>query len=190
MLNEKQNLPAFTAQTNDHEIDLAFQLVMELWKPYFPWLNCNFDVIKPERNLRPDFIFHRLGVHIHNTLIVEVKRKSHNEVSKATMRCKNDEDKIHDDWFIPNLSYQYGASVVIDEKTFEFAFALFQNNPAGEKRFRSVNYQQIGFPDDTGIIPVIKQFIAAKAANINANTSNLEQQIEALIQQLYPQEYQ
>jgi hypothetical protein len=190
MLDKKQNLPAFTEQTDDNEIDLTFHLVMELWKPYFPWLHCNFDVIKPERNRRPDFIFHRSGVHDHNTLVVEVKRKSNAKVSKVNMKCKSDEDKIHNEWFIPDLSYHYGASVVIDEETSNFAFALFQNNPAEEKRFQFVNFQQNGFPDDTIIIPFINQFIAAKKANINANTNNLEQQIEGLVYQLYTQEYQ
>lgn len=189
MLDRKQQLPAYTAETDDNEIDLAFHLANELWRSYFAWLDCGFDLIKPERNRRPDFVFHRQGGQDHNILVVEVKRKSNNKVSVA-MRCKSDEDKIHEEWFVPNLSYRYGASVVIDEEAYTFAFALFQNVPAEAKRFKSIAFQQPGYPDDAALTPVINQLIAAKTANINADTSVLEQQIETLVTQLYPQEYQ
>lgn len=190
MLDTKRDQPAFTAQTDDNEIDLTFHLVMELWRPFFPWLDCSFDVIKPERNKRPDFIFHKLGIHDYNNLVVEVKRKSNAKVSNVTLRCQSDEDKIHDEWFIANLSYHYGASLVIDEENFHFAFVLFQNNPAGEKRFDSRNYQQTGLPDDAALVPIINEFIVTRLADINADTSDLEKQIETLVRQLYPNQYQ
>jgi hypothetical protein len=181
MFVSQHDLAAFTHQTDHHEPNLSFHLANELWT-YFSWLNCDFDVKKTNYNKRPDIIFHRRGRNRFNQLVVEVKRKSNLEV--ANWICENDENKILNFWFMEPLSYLFGASVVLDEQTSEFAFALYQNNPRRAARFPQENFQ-IDIEGENEIRALVNQITLAKRENVEADTHQLEESIDEMIYQTY-----
>ena len=125
LFRNQPDLSVFTHETREHEPNLSFHFANELW-PYLFWLQCDFDVTKhnldkhhPETFRRPDIVFHRRGIHAINFLVVEVKRYEKG--------VKDDIAKIHQYWFPPPLHYRFGASVLINEQTGEFAVQLFEN---------------------------------------------------------------
>ena len=110
MWEEEPTLGRYTADTAEHELNLAFHYAQRL-RGWFPWLDCDFDVQKrPLENQRPDIIFHRRGNHDENFLVVEVKRA--NNLAGG----RSDLSKIRDRWFPEPLCYRFGASVVFDEE--------------------------------------------------------------------------
>jgi hypothetical protein len=182
MFVNQPDLASFTSQTGHHEPNFSFHLANELWK-YFTWLNCDFDVIKREyENKRPDVIFHRRGRNRFNLLVVEVKRKANFDVDDWI--CKKDEDKIKDVWFGGRLRYPFGVSVVMDEETSEYAFALIQNHSQQTIRFSSLDFHN-GYPEDSEISKICEEIIRAKNQDIYTDTNKLEEQINELVYQLY-----
>jgi len=108
LLETQPDIFRFTSQTNQTEWNLAHHLANEIHKE-FPELNCDVDLIKPNyENRRPDIVLHKRGTHADNCLVIEVKR------DEAQMH--EDLDKIVRYWFVPPLNYQFGASVVLNEK--------------------------------------------------------------------------
>lgn len=98
----------FTSQTNQTEWNLAHHLANEVQKE-FPELSCDVDLVKPNFEYRrPDIVLHKRGNHMNNFLVIEVKRH------EAQMH--EDLDKIAKYWFAAPLNYQFGASVVLNEK--------------------------------------------------------------------------
>ena len=75
MWRREPTLAIYTKQTAEHELNVAFHFAAEL-RTWFPWLDCDFDVTKPnfERN-RPDIILHRRAEHAANFLVVQIKRE-------------------------------------------------------------------------------------------------------------------
>lgn len=182
MFANQPDLARFTSQTNHHEPNLSFHLANEMWR-YFSWLNCDFDVIKTEyQNKRPDVVFHRRGGNRFNLLVVEVKRKSNPDVNDWI--CQSDEEKINNFWFVGRLRYPFGVSVVVDEQTSEFSFALFRNGSQNPRRFSSLNFGK-DYPDDSEIIKISRRIGMVKRQNIRNDTNELENQINELVYQLY-----
>jgi hypothetical protein len=106
LIASQPDLFAFTAATRQSEWNIVGHFANELRKE-FPDLQCDTDVIKAGfGNMRPDVIIHRRGTHVHNLLVVEVKRR------KADV--KDDLAKTTRYWFRPPLLYRYGAVVVIN----------------------------------------------------------------------------
>lgn len=138
MFRNQPDLSLFTSQTEEREPNLSFHLANELW-PYLFWLNCDFDVTKPNMGRRrPDIIFHRRGTHLFNALVVEVKREQN------PVGVKGDLSKIQKYWFQAPLAYCFGASVLLNEKAQTFSVHLVSKN-RGEECFtvsseESLNY--------------------------------------------------
>lgn len=108
LLESQPDIFTFTSQTNQTEWNLAHHLANEIHKE-FPDLSCDVDLIKPNLDRkRPDIVLHKRGSHGSNILVIEVKR------DQADMDA--DLKKIRQYWFGPDLKYQYGASVVLNEK--------------------------------------------------------------------------
>jgi|SRR6267154_1710191 len=108
LLQSQADIFTFTSQTNQTEWNLAHHLAIEIHKE-FPELNCDVDLIKPNLDRkRPDIVLHKRGSHSSNLLVIEVKR------DKADMEA--DLEKIREYWFGSELKYQFGASLVLNEK--------------------------------------------------------------------------
>jgi hypothetical protein len=58
MWEKDPTLGQYTTEIAEHELNVAFHFAAEL-RGWFPWLDCDFDVTKPnfDRN-RPDIILH------------------------------------------------------------------------------------------------------------------------------------
>jgi len=179
MFVNQRDLADFTAQTDHHEPNLSFHLANELWK-FFPWLNCDFDVKKTDHNKRPDIIFHRRGCNTFNLLVVEVKRQSSPLVNGWI--CQSDEEKISNYWFAEQLNYPFGVSLVMNEKTSEFAFALSRNNPRTVVRFASPN---LDVQINDGVASILERITAAKRRNPNAQTQILEHNLDMMVCRIY-----
>jgi hypothetical protein len=121
VISAQPNLSKFIPQeTAEREPNLSFHFANELWRFLF-WLDCDFDVTKSfHHDKRPDMIFHKRGINALNFLVVEVKRKSNPN------GFADDLVKIRDHWFDKDLHYQFGASVVIDEKTGDYTLRLME----------------------------------------------------------------
>jgi hypothetical protein len=121
------NLSKFIPQeTAEREPNLSFHFANELWK-YLFWLDCDFDVTKSfHEDKRPDMVFHKRGINALNFLVVEVKRKSN------PLGFSADLEKIQNHWFGVDLHYQFGASVVIDEKTGDYELRLLERDRRDE----------------------------------------------------------
>ena len=122
VVSAQPNLSKFIPQeTAEREPNLSFHFANELWK-YLFWLDCDFDVTKSfHHDKRPDMVFHKRGINSLNFLVVEVKRKSNPN------GFSDDLVKIRDHWFDQDLHYQFGASVVIDEKTGDYTLRLMEH---------------------------------------------------------------
>ena len=122
MWRKDPTLGRYSAETAEHELNLAFHYAAEL-RRWFRWLDCDFDVQKTGYdNQRPDIILHRRKYCAPDFLIIEIKRW------KAETAA--DLQKIRDKWFSPPLSYRYGASVWLDDSTQDFgAKVLSRENP-------------------------------------------------------------
>lgn len=116
LFETQPNLDQFTSETHQREPNLSFHFANALW-PHLPWLNCDFDVIKPNLgSKRPDIIFHRRGTHRFNFLVVEVKRDSEDMAADLT--------KIMDTWFDGRLNYRFGAAIFLSPETRSAGFRI------------------------------------------------------------------
>jgi hypothetical protein len=177
MFTNQPDLAVYSDQTNEHEPNLSFHLANEVWK-YFSWLSCDFDVIKPHQgSQRPDIIFHKRGISDYNHLVLEVKRRSNDEVKN--WRCGSDERKICNYWFQGELHYEFGISIIIDERTKEFTFTLFQHE---HQRTATFPLTKVTIQNQVGEIEaIIEEIKSRKKADINADTSALENEIDRLV---------
>jgi len=138
IVSAQPNLSQFIPQeTAEREPNLSFHFANELWKFLF-WLGCDFDVTKSfHHDKRPDMIFHKRGINSLNFLVVEVKRESNPN------GFADDLVKIRDHWFDTDLHYQFGASVVIDEKSGDYTLRLMERGstepaiPVTKESFKS-----------------------------------------------------
>jgi hypothetical protein len=120
MWRDDATLGQYTAETERYEPNLSFHYAAEL-RSWFSRLDFDFDVIKPNYgDRRPDIIIHRRQHHVLNFLVVEVKRG--NDVAGAN----DDLVKIQDHWFVGNLRYRFGASVVLGEEHGSFSVRLLE----------------------------------------------------------------
>lgn len=109
MWQREPTLGNYTAETAEHELNLAFHFAAEI-RFWFPWLDCDFDVTKPNFDSnRPDIILHRRREHVLNFLVVEIKRKRNRDEAPEDLK------KIRRKWFQSPLLYRFGASLLLDE---------------------------------------------------------------------------
>lgn len=105
LFEHQPNVLIRTQETNPTEWNLGHHFANEL-VPYFPWLDHDLDVIKPNyENNRPDIIFHMRGTNALNFLVVEIKRAENDDESDLT--------KIRNYWMRGGLQYRFGAYVNI-----------------------------------------------------------------------------
>lgn len=106
-----------TSATGMTEWNLGHHLANEITR-YIFWLNHDLDVVKRNHNnQRPDIIFHQRGIYSLNFLVIEIK---------CTNYVEGDVRKIKEDWMGADLSYRYGASVVIRSRR-DFTVRIFEN---------------------------------------------------------------
>lgn len=116
LFESQPDLHRLTSETDQREPNLSFHFASTLW-PYLPWLNCDFDVLKPHLgSKRPDIIFHRRSTHRFNFLVVEVKRHPDD--------IAEDLAKITGTWFDGRLNYRFGAAVFLSPETRSAGFRL------------------------------------------------------------------
>jgi hypothetical protein len=182
ILNEEQpTLSKFTSETNEYEPNLSFHYANNLG-PFLFWLDCDFDVIKPNlAKKRPDIIFHRRGIQALNFLVVEVKRHE----SDAT----EDIDKIRDYWFPKPLCYRFGASVVLG-KNGSFSVALLENrSDKGAARRDTKRFNELRIPKaserQVALARLSDLIFAIKRQDPHADVSALEREMDELINALY-----
>ncbi len=176
MFTNEPDLGEFVEEsTSEHEPDLSHHLAIEI-KKYLSWLNCNFDVIKPNQaNQRPDIIFHKRNTHKYNFLVLEVKRGS----KVKDWKCLEDIVKIIKSWFGVELHYEFGISIIINEKTKEFTFTLFQREPYKTATFPLTKVTIQNKVDE--IERLIGEIKSRKEADIDADTSASENEIDRLV---------
>lgn len=122
MWRTEPSLSEFTNATEEHELNLAFHYASEL-RRWFPWLNCDFDVTKPNaERRRPDIVLHRRNTNAFNFLAIEVKRAVRRGEVEADL------EKIRSNWLITPYCYHFGASVVLNEKTKDFEVYLLSHD--------------------------------------------------------------
>jgi hypothetical protein len=138
MWQREPTLAVYTGETAEHELNVAFHFAAEL-RAWFPWLDCDFDVTKPNFEMnRPDIILHRRREHAGNFLVVEIKR----EVTRN--EAPHDLTKIRRKWFRKPLLYRFGSSLIIDEKRQAAeATVLSRANPDHEVPLRSAEMKKI-----------------------------------------------
>ena len=122
LLNGQPDLHDFTPATGQTEWNIAHHLAVEV-NILFPDYACDLDVSKPNyNNMRPDIIVHERGNHNEILLVIEVKR----EVADIW----DDVTKITGFWFDAPLNYQFGAVVVINERSAPVIEVFENDDPA------------------------------------------------------------
>jgi len=166
------------------EWNLAHHLANEIGK-YIFWLNNDIEVTKRNYDRhRPDIIFHKRGVNALNFLIIELKMHGNTE---------EDIRKIKEDWMHPPLSYRFGASVVVRSKT-NWTASIFEKNNREPIHLDNTTYADyLSIPPITPqnksiakkIEDLVDEILKAKEKNPEADTSELEQEIDRLVYKLY-----
>ena len=156
--------------------------------PFF-WLNCDFDIIKSyHADQRPDLVFHKRGINALNFLVVEVKRTGNREEFDADLT------KIENEWLTAELEYDFGASVVIDERDHSFEIRLLaRGHPRDLTPFTAVTFPQplhllpLGDPAREVLHAHADNIAAALSANPQPNIATLKEQLARSVRALYPQ---
>jgi len=166
MWQKDPTLGQYTSETAEHELNLAFHYAIEL-RNWFPFLDCDFDVTKPNFNReRPDIILHRRGSDL-NFLVVEVKRERFRAAVLADLQ------QIRERWFRGNLHYRYGAAAILDEDRLGFeAQVLSREQPKQEPSTLSL----ADMSSPLRVSSRVKRFVTL---------SDLEREIENLLYTLY-----
>ena len=166
MWRKEPTLGKYTSETAEYELNLAFHYAAEL-RNWFPFLDCDFDVTKPNFNReRPDIILHRRGSDL-NFLVVEVKRERFREAVLADLQ------QIRERWFRGNLRYRYGAAAILDEDGCGFeAQVLSREQPEQES-------STLSLADMSSPLQVSTRVRRSVAL------SDLEREIENLLYTLY-----
>ena len=178
MWRDDATLAQYTAETAQYEPNLSFHYAAEL-RHWFSWLDCDFDVMKPNHgNRRPDIIFHRRRSHLLNSLVIEVKRG--NDIAGAD----EDVDKIRNHWFGGNLLYRFGASVILGEQHGMFDVRILER--AAPAPFLSISNQTQfqSFRNPPRSNPVGRQSLRT-LANTVASGRVQEDVLDAAINRLY-----
>jgi len=176
-------LGRYTNDTSQHELNLAFHYAIEL-RPWFSWLDCDFDVMKPNVDSdRPDIILHRRGTHALNYLVIEVKRAAYRK------GVKPDLERIRLQWFAQPLNYRFGASVVLADNSPGSEVRLLERGNEGRQptmpRSDLVIRNDGTDQDRTALHAIGDRIVAEKASYPAANTADLECELDRLVAQTY-----
>ncbi len=184
MFNNQPDLLDFTDETHHREPNFSTHLANEI-RNYLLWLSFDVDIPKPNHeSQRPDILFHRRNTHDHNTLVVEVKRYRNADVDKENWICSDDEEKIKKDWFKGKLKYDFGVSIIINDETKDFSFALITNEPRETYRYFSQNFDN-SIPYTPEITELMEEIKQTKIKDIEADTREAELQVDKLFCQFY-----
>lgn len=101
--------------THATELNTAHHFAIQLSKQ-FPEYSCDFDLSKMHEAAlrsgyrRPDIVLHERGTQRRNFLVVEMKLRGDPAAVEA------DAKKIRDVWFARPYCYEFGATIVLNEK--------------------------------------------------------------------------
>ena len=185
MWMREPTLGKYTAETAEHELNLAFHYAAGL-RDWFPWLHCDFDLTKLNFNReRPDIILHRRQSSAANFLVIEVKRE------QSRKDVPDDWVQIRTRWFKGKLRYRYGASLILDELDHRAVEArvLFRDSEAEViQKLNELPRLQLRKPlavQKASLNRLVDQTVKAKRANPNADTATLEREIDRQVCALY-----
>jgi hypothetical protein len=187
MWKREPTLGKYTAETAEHELNLAFHYAAEL-RHWLPWLDCDFDVTKLNFNReRPDIILHRRSSNKANFLVIEIKRERFRSGVPADL------EQIRTRWFMGNLRYRYGASLILDEIDHSAVEVrvLFRDQPEDElMRKLTARSRRLQPPEPLAVqkspLPrLVDQIVVAKPRDARTDTSELEQEIDRHVYALY-----
>ncbi len=179
-------LGKYTSETAEHELNLAFHLAAEL-RAWFAWLDCDFDVTKPNFNRdRPDIILHRRQTSL-NFLVIEVKRKRFRDAVPADIR------QIREKWFQGNLRYRFGAAVILDEDNRGVEVQVLSRVEKGRQPLvlkhsdMRAPLQRPNFARDRlkTLSKAVDRIVAATQRDTEVDASALEREIDQLVYALY-----
>jgi hypothetical protein len=187
-------LGAYSSETEQHELNLAFHYACEL-RNWLPWLKCDFDVSKrifrqtdgtfeKEKHKRPDIIFHRRKIQALNLLVVELKRK------KTSPAAKEDLRRIRYHWMEAPYRYRFGASVIMADAKMDFIVRLLSRDQREEEPV-TLTSSTMGKPlhppnhSADGLKALVERSAAAEKRNPNADTATAEREIDRQVYALY-----
>ena len=182
MWKRDPTLGKYTAETTEYELNLAFHYASGLFH-WFPWLDCDFDVVKLNLNReRPDIILHRRGTNKANFLVIEIKRER--------FRCDvpADLEQIRTRWFTGNLRYRFGASLILDEDhhTAE-ACVLFREQPGAETWRKLADLTRPLDPPNFIRVrrKTLQDMVTRLAESRSADNASLEREIDQQVHALF-----
>ena len=186
MWQDDRSLSRYTAETAEHELNLAFHYARRLGF-WFPWLDCDFDVTKTHFNReRPDIILHRRGSNAANFLVVEVKRERSRGLANADLK------QVRARWFATPLRYRFGASVVLDDDTRGFDVRLLtQRSPQQQTVLSKADLREpLSLPrlrrvQRADLVRLTDRLLEAKRTAPEADTTALEREIDERVHRLY-----
>jgi hypothetical protein len=182
MWKREPTLGKYTAETAEHELNLAFHYAAEL-RHWLPWLDCDFDVTKLNFNReRPDIILHRRGNNKANFLVIEIKRE------RSRSKVPADLEQIRTRWFTGNLHYRFGASLILDEDhhTAE-ACVLFREQPESEMSRKLADLARLLDPPKFSGVQgkTLQGMITRLTDEASSDISSLEREIDQQVHALY-----
>ena len=187
MWKRQPTLGKYTSETLEREPDLTTHYGQNLCH-WFPWLHCNFDLIKTSfENQRPDISLHRRNSNAANFLVIEIKRE------RSRSEVPADLEQIRTRWFKGNLRYRYGASLILDEIDHSAVEVrvLFRDQPEDELMRKLTALSRRRQPPEPLAVQksplprLVDQIVAAMQANPNADTATLERDIDRQVCALY-----
>jgi hypothetical protein len=182
MWKREPTLGKYTAETAEHELNLAFHYAAEL-RHWLPWLDCDFDVTKLNFNReRPDIILHRRGSNKANLLVIEIKRERFRSGVPADL------EQIRTRWFRGNLRYRFGASLILDEdRCTAEACVLFREQPESETRRKLADLTRPLAPPKFNDVQgkTLHGLISRLTDAASSDNSSLEREIDQQIHALY-----
>ena len=189
MWKREPTLGKYTAETAEHELNLAFHYAAEL-RHWLPWLDCDFDVTKPNFNReRPDIILHKRSSNKANFLVIEIKGERFRSGVPADL-------EIRSRWFTGELRYRFGASLILDEDRYTAeACVLFRGPPESETSRKLADLTRPLDPPKFIRVrrKTLNGMVKRLAESPSADNSSLEREIDQQVHALYgltPEEIQ
>jgi len=177
----RQNNPdlgSFSSETFQHELNLQFHYANAL-RTWLPWLNCDFNLSKRHLNREmPDIVFHKRGINALNFLVLEVKRRRHENKVPADL------EQIRERWFGARLHYDFGAAVILDDDGAEFEVRLLERGVRGRVLTRThANLDEVGLPNTpfNELAAIVDQVFQAEKEGNEAVIQPLLLQLNALV---------
>jgi hypothetical protein len=187
MWQKDPTLGKYTSETNQHELNLAFQYASEL-RNWFPWLDCDVDVSKVScNNERPDIVLHRRGTHALNFLVIEVKREKYREAVPLDLK------QIRERWFESHYCYRFGAVVIMEDDKPEFEAQVLSRQEKDDRPVilshtdmrEPISIPKFANDRKTTILETVDRLLASEEHGSSVDVSALEKATDKLVYALY-----